>query len=214
MNDLALAIGALVAVLTVVTVAAAAGGGVGGAAAGCAIGAVFFGIGCLIGGIIGAIIGALAAGGAAAAVSYLIVKGTLNAVFDANPGNVEDANVGDKRLGPIRENDKVAVLGEHVYDGFHEGWHELHPLMAVVDSETKPPTTLNGIPGSDGARFQQISPGCPPPQPTTSPTSPPWTCNKGSTATSSADEQSGFENAGAPGSTKRSTPPCTQPNRA
>ena len=22
--------------------------------------------------------------------------------------------------------------GHHVYDGFHEGWHELHPLLAVM----------------------------------------------------------------------------------
>lgn len=93
-----------------------------GAAAGCAAGSWFFGpIGCLI----GAIIGALLAGGAAAGVAAVIA-------FNADPGNVEDANVGDKTLGPIGPGDHVVVYGRHVYDGFHEGWHEMHPLMAVM----------------------------------------------------------------------------------
>ena len=52
--------------------------------------------------------------------------------FHSDPGNVEDANVGDKSLGPISANDKVVVFGTHVYDGFHEGWHEFHPLMKVL----------------------------------------------------------------------------------
>jgi hypothetical protein len=25
----------------------------------------------------------------------------------------------------------VVVFGEHVYDGFHDGWHEMHPLLAI-----------------------------------------------------------------------------------
>jgi hypothetical protein len=91
-----------------------AAGAAAGAAAGCAIGGIFGIIGCIIGAILGAIFGG------------------ANAVFNSNPGNVEDANVGDRALGPIQVGDKVAVLGKHVYDGFHEGWHEFHPLMAVV----------------------------------------------------------------------------------
>jgi hypothetical protein len=131
-SDLAPALGLLGAVLTIVTVAAAVGGAVAGFAAGCAALIIFGPIGCLIGGIIGAIIGAALAGGVAAAVSYFIMKAVLQAIFDADPGNVEDANIGDKRFGPITAGDKVAVFGVHVYDGFHEGWHEIHPLMAVI----------------------------------------------------------------------------------
>jgi hypothetical protein len=26
----------------------------------------------------------------------------------------------------------VVVYGTHVYDGFHEGWHEFHPLKAIM----------------------------------------------------------------------------------
>jgi hypothetical protein len=103
---------------------AAAGAGVG-AAAGCAIGAVFFGIGCLIGAIIGALLGGLAGGAAGAYIG-------ANAAFNSDPGNVEDANVGDRDLGPIKVGDRVVVFGTHVYDGFHEGWHEIHPLKAVM----------------------------------------------------------------------------------
>jgi hypothetical protein len=123
MDDLASAMGILGGLGTAATVA----GGIGGAAAGCAIGAIFFGIGCLIGAIIGAIIGALAAGAASAA----IIKAILEGIFETNPGNVEDANVGDLTLGPIKPGDHVVVYGEHVYDGFHEGWHEMHPLLTI-----------------------------------------------------------------------------------
>jgi hypothetical protein len=132
MRDYAAAMAILVGLLAAGTAAAAYGGGVAGAALGCALGGLFGPIGCLIGAILGAIIGALLAGGAAAAVSAGILYAILQGIYDANPGDVEDANVGDRALGPIRENDRVIVLGEHVYDGFHEGWHELHPLMAVM----------------------------------------------------------------------------------
>ncbi len=132
MADLGLALGALIALLVLVTAGAAYAGGAAGAAIGCAIGGFFGPIGCLIGAILGAILGALLAGGAAAGISYLIIQAILEAIFDADPGDVEDANVGDHALGPISAGDRVVVLGEHVYDGFHEGWHEIHPLMAVI----------------------------------------------------------------------------------
>jgi hypothetical protein len=103
----------------------AAVGGAAGAAAGCAIGGFFGPIGCAIGAIVGGLLGA--AGGGAAA-GYLVAT----VAFHSDPGNVEDANVGDKSLGPIKEGDRVLVHGHHVYDGFHEGWHELHPLLAVM----------------------------------------------------------------------------------
>jgi hypothetical protein len=93
----------------------------GGAAAGCAIGGVFGPIGCLIGAILGALLG----GGAAAYVG-------ANAAFNSDPGSYDDANVGDDPLGTLVENDLVVVYGTHVYDGFHEGWHEFHPLKAVM----------------------------------------------------------------------------------
>lgn len=108
----------------------AAAGAAAGAALGCAIGSIFGPIGCVIGAIIGAIAGGLLGGGAAAYVG-------ANAAFHSDPGNVEDANVGDKSLGPIVTGDKVVVYGTHVYDGFHEGWHEFHPLMAVLKLDPK-----------------------------------------------------------------------------
>jgi hypothetical protein len=97
------------------------GGAAAGAAAGCAIGGWFGPIGCLIGAIIGAIAGAAAAAYAGA-----------NAAFNSDKGNVDDANVGDDPLGGVKENDQVVVFGSHVYDGFHEGWHEFHPLKAII----------------------------------------------------------------------------------
>ena len=103
----------------------AAAGGVAGAAAGCAIGGFFGPIGCAVGAFFGALFGA---GGGAAAAGYLVAT----IAFHSDPGDVEDANVGDKSLGPIKEGSRVVVLGHQVYDGFHEGWHELHPLMAVM----------------------------------------------------------------------------------
>ena len=92
----------LLAALTVTAVGAYAGG-TAGAALGCAIGGIFGPIGCLIGSIIGAIAGALAGGAAAGALSYYgAIEPILQAIFDADPGDVEDANVGDTALGPIR----------------------------------------------------------------------------------------------------------------
>ena len=123
MGDLATAMG----VLGGITATAAVGGAIAGAAGGCALMVWLFGVGCIIGAIIGAIVGFLAAGAAAAAAS----KAILETIFETNPGEVEDANVGDKALGPIGQGDHVVVFGEHVYDGFHEGWHEIHPLLTV-----------------------------------------------------------------------------------
>jgi hypothetical protein len=136
MKDLAIVLGLLVTLLAAAAVAGAAGGAAAGAAAGCALGSWFFGpIGCWIGSILGGILGASAVG----AVGGLILYGILQAIFDAEPGEVEDANVGDKELGEIKAGSRVAVLGEHAYDGFHTGWHEFHPLMAVIKIEADAP---------------------------------------------------------------------------
>jgi hypothetical protein len=136
MKDFAVALGLLATLLTAVVIAGAVAGGSAGAAAGCALGAWFFGpIGCAIGAIIGAILGAAAGAAAAGAAGGAGLVAILQAIFDAEPGDVEDANVGDKALGEIVEGNRVAVLGEHVYDGFHQGWHEIHPLMAVMKIE-------------------------------------------------------------------------------
>jgi len=101
--------------------AAVGTGAAAGAAAGCAAGSVFGLIGCLI----GAAIGALAGGGAAAAAGAY-------AAFNSNPGDFNDANVGDTPITPILKDDLIVVYGTHVYDGFHEGWHEFHPIMAIL----------------------------------------------------------------------------------
>ena len=150
MKEWALIAGAVVAV-------ASAAGAAAGASLGCAIGGFFGPLGCAIGAIIGAIIGwALGAG-----AGHMIVSAIA---FDADPGEVEDSNVGDKALGPIVTGDHVVVYGEHVYDGYHEGWHEFHPLMAVVKLNSaessqylewepdfavpkKPPAEAQGMPG-------------------------------------------------------------------
>jgi hypothetical protein len=132
MKDYAALLAILVGLLAAGVGAAGYAGGAAGAGIGCAIGGIFGPIGCLIGAIIGAIIGALLAGGIVAAIGAAILYGILQGIYDANPGDVEDANVGDHDLGPISKDDRVIAFGEHVYDGFHEGWHEIHPLMAVM----------------------------------------------------------------------------------
>jgi len=112
---------------------AAGGGAAAGAAAGCAIGGWFGPIGCLLGFIIGLFLGA-------AAGAYV----AANAAFNSDPGDVNDANVGDTPLGPLSNEEKVVVYGTHVYDGFHEGWHEFHPLKAIL--KAPPPETYTNIP--------------------------------------------------------------------
>jgi hypothetical protein len=108
----------------------AAGGALLGGALGCAIGGIFGPLGCLIGAIVGAIIGAIAGAAAAAYIGATIA-------FHSDPGDVEEENVGDHSLGPIMNGDQVVVLGRHVYDGFHEGWHEIHPLMAIMKIDSR-----------------------------------------------------------------------------
>lgn len=121
MKEWALLMGIILGTTTTLGVA-------GGAAAGTAIGCAFGPIGCLIGAILGAILGGLLG----AAVGGAINVGIMAVIFEASKGDVEDANVGDTNLGPIGSGDKVIVFGEHVYDGFHEGWNEIHPLMSVM----------------------------------------------------------------------------------
>jgi hypothetical protein len=165
-DSLALALGLLAGVLAVVTVAAAAAGAAEGASIGCSIGGFFGPIGCLIGGIIGAIIGALLAGAAAGAISSAIFQAALQDIFDTDPGDIEDANVGDTPLGPLSPGDKLAVIGEHVYDGFHEGWHEIHPLMAVVRIGAESPSYLEWDPDFPaGGAIPPPLPGLPPGSP-------------------------------------------------
>jgi hypothetical protein len=128
------ALAALIDAALVATAAGAEAGSELGRTVGCAIASFFFGpVGCAIGGFLGGLLGGAAGAAAAGASSYYgVIQPILQAIFDASPGDVEDANVGDKQLGPIRMGDKVAVLGEQVYDGYHDGWNEFHPLMAVV----------------------------------------------------------------------------------
>jgi len=134
MKQLAPALAILIDAALVVTAAGAEAGSELGRAVGCAIASWFFGpVGCAIGAFVGSLLGGAAGAAAAGAASYYgAIKPILQTIFDASPGDVQDANVGDKDLGPIRMGDKVAVMGEQVYDGYHEGWNEFHPLMAVV----------------------------------------------------------------------------------
>jgi hypothetical protein len=102
---------------------AGAAAGIAVAAALCALGPILCLLGLLLGLLIWLISTAIGAG---------IAAGIMAIIFEASKGDVEDANVGDEPLGPITAGDKVIVVGEHVYDGFHEGWNEFHPLMAVA----------------------------------------------------------------------------------
>jgi hypothetical protein len=130
MKDYAVLLGTFVGV-------GSAAGAAAGAAAGCAIGGIFGPIGCFIGGIVGAIAGALAGGAGAA---YL----GASAAFNADPGDLNDANVGDLPLSPLSPGDQVAVFGTHVYDGFHTGWHEFHPLKTIIKASD--PKFIHGLP--------------------------------------------------------------------
>jgi hypothetical protein len=138
-RQLAPALALLIMAALAVTAATTAAGAAAGGAAGCAIGSFFFGpIGCAIGALLGSLLGGAAGAAAGALGSYFgAINPILQAIFEAGRGNVEDANVGDKDHSPIRMGDQVAVLGEHVYDGYHTGWTEFHPLMACV--KTGPP---------------------------------------------------------------------------
>src|SRR5689334_20348919 len=56
--------------------------------------------------------------------------------------------------------DKVAVMGEHVYDGYHDGWNEFHPLMAVVKIDKS-----GGVGPGYYLEWQPSLPQKPPPPP-------------------------------------------------
>ena len=171
MKGLAVALGLLATVIVAAAVAGAVAGASVGAAAGCAIATAilpFLGpLACIIGAIIGGAIGAAAGAAIAGALPALIGYGVLQAIFDADPGEVEDANVGDRKLGEIVAGSRVAVLGEHVYDGFHSGWHEFHPLMAVMkvepdNAQGKQSSLLTWNPAfRDGDDFPKDLPGMP-----------------------------------------------------
>jgi hypothetical protein len=118
----------LIGVLTGAGTAVAAAAAVVGFSLGCEIGGIFGPIGCLI---LGLILGALFALAAAFAAEE-VLRGVVEGEFEADQGDIEDANVGDSPLGPLKEGDRLAVIGIHVFDGLHEGWNEIHPLMAVV----------------------------------------------------------------------------------
>jgi len=130
MDDLASALGLLGGVAAV----GVAGAAVAGAVEGCAIGGLLGIIGC----VIGAIIGAIVAGAIAAIAAKAAADAVLQGIFDTNPGSVEDANYGDQPLGTLNPGDAVAVYGVHVYDGFHAGWHEVHPLLRICKIGTNP----------------------------------------------------------------------------
>jgi hypothetical protein len=134
MKKLSPALAILLVAALITTIAVATAAGTAGAALGCTIGVFFFGpLGCAIGAFFGGLLGAAAGAAAVGAATYFgAIQPILKAIFDAAPGNVEDANVGDTSLGPIGMGDRVVVMGLHIYDGYHDGWHEFHPLMAVV----------------------------------------------------------------------------------
>lgn len=167
MKKFAPLLAALVTAAIGVAAAAAAAGSTAGSAIGCAVLSWFFGpVGCAIGGFFGSLLGGALGGAAGGAAAYYgAIKPALQGLFDAAPGNVEDANVGDRALGPLRLGDQVAVLGTHVYDGYHEGWHEFHPLRAVVKMNQSDPAAT---PTPQQAFYLQWNPnfnGVPPPMP-------------------------------------------------
>ncbi|WP_123023344.1 hypothetical protein [Mycolicibacterium stellerae] len=132
MKDAAALLGVLATAATVVTAVGAGAGAYAGSSWGCALGSWFFGpVGCAIGAIIGGIIGALAGGAAAGLGSKAVIEAVMQSMFDEDPGEIDDANVGDLPPGGYAEGQHVVVFGEHVYDGFHQGWHEMHPLLAI-----------------------------------------------------------------------------------
>jgi hypothetical protein len=118
LNNTAVAQGAAVT-------AGAALGAAGGAALLTAVCLVTCGVGCVVATVVGAIAGGL---GGAAGAAYL----GASAAFNSDPGELNDANVGDDPLLALGNGDRVVVFGTHVYDGFHTGWHEFHPLKAII----------------------------------------------------------------------------------
>jgi hypothetical protein len=113
----------LIGTVTAVSVAAAVATAFTIGAAMCALGPILCFIGLLL-----ALIAALII----LAIGALINAGIVNTLYEDGKGNVEDYNVGDSKLGAIKKGDKVVVIGEHVYDGFHDGWNEFHPMIAVM----------------------------------------------------------------------------------
>lgn len=67
-------------------------------------------------------------------LAVLIFLSTLAiAALLTDEGDVDETNVGDIPLGPIRVDDTVVAVGDHVYDAGHcTGWNELHPLKFLM----------------------------------------------------------------------------------
>jgi hypothetical protein len=135
MKEWAWLVGGIIGTAIAAGVAIATGPAIGTAfaigAAMCALGPILCAIGlllALLAALVILAIGALAGAAVGAAIVYPLV----DTLFEDGLGNVEDYNVGDTSLGPITVGDKVAVMGEHIYDGFHEGWNEFHPMIAVM----------------------------------------------------------------------------------